>query len=94
MTREIDRSLRLRSRAKFANRLEVDLITSIHVNTAASPDVEGMEVFHYPGSFKGGQAADAVLNSTTGAFSDHRNRGMRKANFAVLQLTAMPAILV
>ena len=94
VTRRKDRSLGLSSRANFANRLKADLFVSIHSNAAADPAVEGMEVFHYPGSTAGRKAATEVLGSLQTAFPDHRSRGVKEANFAVLRLTKMPAILV
>ena len=94
MTRRKDRSLGLSARAGFANRLGADLFVSIHSNAALSAEVEGMEVFHFPGSTAGRRAATEVLGSMQTAFPDHRSRGIKEANLAVLRLTEMPAILV
>ena len=94
VTRRKDRSLRLSARAEFANRLGADLFVSVHSNAALSSDVEGMEVFHFPGSTAGTKAATEVLGSLQTTFPDHRSRGIKEANFAVLRLTEMPAILV
>ena len=94
MTRRRDRTLALSSRANFANRLGADLFVSIHANAALSREVEGMEVFYFPGSAAGRRAAAEVLGSLQAAFPDHRSRGVKAANLAVLRLTEMPAILV
>lgn len=94
MTRKQDRTLSLGARAAFANRYEADLFVSIHANAAASITAEGMEVFHFPGSRPGNQFARSVLDRMLAAFPDHKNRGVKEANFAVLRLTSMPAILV
>lgn len=94
MTRRRDRTLGLSSRARFANRLRADLFVSIHANAALAPAVEGMEVYHFPGSAGGRRVACAVLASLTIAFPAHNNRGTKEANFAVLRETRMPAILV
>lgn len=94
MTRRRDRSLGLSSRANFANRLGAEFFVSIHANAAGTPAAEGMEVFHFPGSSSGHSAATAVLNSMIDRFPNHRNRGVKEANFAVLRLTDMPAILI
>ena len=94
MTRRRDRTLALEARANFANRLEADLFISVHANAALSSNVEGIEVYHFPGSAAGRDLAAAILQGVTGAFPDHRNRGVKEANFAVLRLTAMPAVLI
>jgi N-acetylmuramoyl-L-alanine amidase len=94
MTRRKDRDLGLSARAKFANRLGADLFVSIHANGAATPKIEGMEVFHYPGSTAGKMAASLVLARMKAAFPGHKRRGVKEADFAVLRLTDMPAILV
>jgi N-acetylmuramoyl-L-alanine amidase len=94
MTRRQDRTLSLSARAAFANRLEAEFFVSIHANAASSAAAEGMEVYHFPASTRGGAAAASILGAMLGAFPGHRNRGIKEANFAVLRLTAMPAVLV
>ena len=94
MTRRRDRTLSLPARANFSNRLEAEFFISIHANAADSPAAEGMEVFYFPGSDSGRNASTLVLNSMIEMFPDHRDRGIKSANFAVLRLTDMPAILV
>jgi N-acetylmuramoyl-L-alanine amidase len=94
MTRLQDRTLSLASRAAFANRLHADLFVSLHANAAASPDVEGIEVYHFPGSAPGRWLALNVLERLLVRFPDHRARGVKEANFAVLRRTGMPGVLV
>ena len=72
MTRRKDRSLSLSARASFANRLKADFFVSLHANAAEDPQVEGMEVFHFPGAATGRRAATEVLGRMQTAFSDHR----------------------
>jgi N-acetylmuramoyl-L-alanine amidase len=93
-TRRQDRTLALEARAAFANRYEADLFVSLHANAAATAEAEGMEVFHFPGSGHGRSLALHVLDRLLHHFPDHRNRGVKTANFTVLRRTAMPAILV
>jgi N-acetylmuramoyl-L-alanine amidase len=94
MTRQQDQTRSLAARAAFANRFNADLFVSIHANAAANPVPEGIEVFHFAGSDAGSELASRVQDSLIAEFPDHRNRGVKEANFAVLRLTNMPAILV
>lgn len=94
MTRRRDRSLSLAARADFANRLEAELFVSIHANAAGTPEAEGMEVYHFPGSDEGRRVATLVLDRMISAFPGHKNRGVKEANFDVLRLTEMTAILI
>ena len=93
MTRRRDRTLGLAPRADFANRLEANSFVSIHANAADRHDAEGIEVFHFPASTQGRVIAESVLTSLLRRFPNHRNRGVKEANFAVLRLTHMPSIL-
>ncbi len=94
MTRRRERTLSLTARTNFSNRLEAELFISIHANAADTFTAEGMEVFHFPGSTAGHNAAKQVLNQMLSTFPEHRNRGVKSANFTVLRETLMPAILV
>ena len=94
MTRQQDQTRSLAARAAFANRFNAELFVSIHANAAANPVPEGIEVFHFAGSDAGNELATRVQDSLIAEFPDHRNRGVKEANFAVLRLTNMPAILV
>jgi N-acetylmuramoyl-L-alanine amidase len=94
MTRRIERSLSLNARSDFANRLVAELFISIHANAAVDPNIEGMEVFHFPGSQEGGRVANSILTEMINQFPTHRNRGVKEANFSVLRRTTMPAVLI
>ena len=94
MTRRRDRYLALESRANFANQLGADLFISVHANASATTTSEGMEVFHFPGSSQGNSAATLILNSMLATFPNHVNRGVKEANYVVLRLTDMTAVLV
>lgn len=94
MTRRQDRTLALDARAEFANRYEAELLLSLHGNAAADPRIEGMEVFHRPGSKAGRAAAAAVLTHMLAAFPGHENRGVKEADFTVLRESTAPGVLV
>ncbi len=94
MTRRQDRTLSLRARADFANRLAAELFVSVHANAGASPYAEGMEVYHFPGSGAGQHAAHEIRWQLAMRCPDHRDRGVKEANFSVLRRTWMPAVLV
>lgn len=94
MTRRQDRTLALDARAEFANRYDAELVVSLHCNAAADPRVEGMEVFHRPGSRPGREAAAGILTHMLAAFPGHENRGVKEADFTVLRESAAPGVLV
>jgi N-acetylmuramoyl-L-alanine amidase len=94
MARRRNRTLGLAARAGFANRLDAEFFVSIHANAASDPTIQGMEVFHFPGSSAGRVAARLILDEMIAAFSGHRDRGVKEANFTVLRETHMPAVLV
>ena len=94
MTRDDDRTLRLSDRTELANRERVDLFVSVHANSVASPEPEGIEVFHFPGSLRGNALAAAVMAQLTRAFPDHKNRGVKQGSLFVLRHSLAPAILV
>ena len=94
MTRRQDRTLALDARAEFANRYHAELLISLHGNAAADPRVEGMEVFHRPGSKPGREAAATILTHMLAAFPSHENRGVKEADFTVLRESSAPGVLV
>lgn len=80
-------------RAEIANDQAADLFVSIHCNAAGSDAAYGVEAYHYPGSADGGRLA-AAIQTELAALGYTRDRGVKEANFAVLRLTDMTAVLV
>jgi len=94
MTRKMDRSLSLGGRSRFANRTGAELFVSVHCNSAANSSASGIETWIYPESVDGRFYAEKVQGGLVAAFPDHRDRGVKSANYHVLRETEMPAILV
>ena len=87
----------LNTRVQRANAAKVDAFVSIHANAAGSGwnNAEGIETFIYnvgdqPGSLKLAANVQNHLIRDTGL----KNRGVKRANYAVLRQTDMPAILI
>ena len=92
-TRTIDVYLTLEQRATTANNNGCDTFTSIHANSATSAQAHGIETFSYPASSSGAglsKLVQAELIKATGL----TNRGCKTANFGVLRMSRMVAILV
>ena len=53
-----------------------------------------MEVFHFPGSKGGTRYAKGILREMLDTFPGHKDRGVKEANYAVLRLTRMWAVLI
>lgn len=93
LTRDKDEFISLNERANFANFCQADLFISIHANSARGY-AEGTETFvwnkrHNPWSLKLAQLIQEEYTER----GKRKNRGVKKANFAVLRNTNMPAVL-
>ncbi len=88
-----DTTVSLAQRARMANQWGADYFVSIHCNSNLNPVYTGCETFYYREGSVAQRFAIAVNNALaeeTGLY----NIGTFQANFAVLRLTNMPAILV
>ena len=94
LTRRVDRTLSLGARSQFANRYHADLFVSIHCNAAYAASVKGIETWIHPSSSVGREFAEPIQECLIAEFSNHKNRGIKEADFHVLRETAMPAVLV
>ncbi len=96
LTRWDDRFLELSERADFANARKCDLFLSIH-NNAASQTAVGFETFIHPKAASRTAGYQNILHNTVIKYLKQYNikdRGKKRANFAVLRKTSMPAVLI
>ncbi|MBW9146853.1 N-acetylmuramoyl-L-alanine amidase [Clostridium sp. CM028] len=92
-TRTTDVYLTLAQRANTANNNGCDTFTSIHANSFSDKSAHGIETFSYPKSSSGAGLSKLVQSELIKA-TGLTNRGCTTANFGVLRMTSMVAILV
>ena len=85
----------LYDRAKMANDWGADIFISLHDNSAVNKTATGFESFIFNGqvstnTIKLQKSIHDVIIKGIGL----RDRGMKRANFAVIRLTKMPAVLI
>ncbi|GAA5482069.1 N-acetylmuramoyl-L-alanine amidase family protein [Haloferula sargassicola] len=93
LTRKDDVFIELSERAAIANRAEATLFLSIHCNSAEKPAM-GIETWIAKRTAVSFPLAEELQEATTAEFPSHTDRGIKRANFAVLRLTEMAAALV
>jgi N-acetylmuramoyl-L-alanine amidase len=96
LTRWDDRFLELNERAAFANKRNCDLFISIH-NNSASGSASGFESFIHPNAASVTARYQGIVHDRVMEYLKQHNindRGKKRANFAVLRETSMPAILL
>lgn len=94
LTRTTDVFVELNERANIANRAKADMFVSLHCNSFANPQAQGVEVYAYPNSAEGKLLSKNILDSIVGDKLYTKNRGVKTNSFAVLRRTKMPACLV
>lgn len=95
LTRSTDKYLSLSERARIANNLGADYFISLHNNAAVNKSASGFETFIFNGkvdqkTIEFQKAVHDAIASKIGI----RDRGKKRANFAVLRETKMPALLI
>lgn len=91
LSRSDDRYIDLAERARLANEWGADYFVSIHVN---SGNGSGYEDFIYSGRVANEAVQNQhVMNEEIVKATGSNNRGKKRANFAVLRQSKMPAIL-
>ncbi|MED4359482.1 N-acetylmuramoyl-L-alanine amidase [Geobacillus stearothermophilus] len=91
-TRTDDRFLELSERAAIANKLKADYFISVHINAGGGT---GFESYIYNGQVSSATIAyqNVIHQEIMKAIGNVTDRGKKRANYAVLRLTNMPAIL-
>lgn len=94
LTRKEDIFLSLKERVDFANSLNAVLFLSIHTNSGGGT---GFESFIYTDASSLSRKYHEIIHSKVASYLKTFNlpdRGMKTANFYVLRLTKMPAVLL
>lgn len=81
--------------ARTAAAAESDALVSIHCNAADTPQAHGFEVFSHTLAANGSSdLAQHIAQSVAEDLPELRQRGCKIANFAVLRMSPVPAVLV
>lgn len=94
LSRSTDVFLTLSDRAKMANNWGADFFVSLH-NNAATSNASGFETFIHNGPVQSKtlEFQNAIHNAIISGVGI-QDRGKKRANFAVLRETKMPAVLI
>lgn len=93
-TRTTDTFVELDDRAAIANRWKADYFISIHCNASTDRQARGAETYCYDFGGEGEKLAREVQATVVAATGLASRADVKKANFAVLRETTMPAILI
>lgn len=98
MTRTDDTFVELADRAKFANSRNAAAFVSVHINSAAAASARGFETYRHTAAGTGSASGRLQAIVHAAVLEAMRPRGVvdrkeKAANFAVVRLTRMPAIL-
>ena len=91
MTRDRDVFIPLGERARIANRYRDAVFVSVHFNSAARVNANGIETYYYSNQ-SAALAANIHRQVVAGTSTD--NRGIRRRGYYVLRRTTVPAVLV
>lgn len=92
-SRTTNETVSLRERAELANTWNADYFVSIHCNSNPNKEAKGTSTYYYkPNTIS--ESFAKVVNNALVRQIELKDLGTFSANFAVLRLTKMPAILV
>lgn len=96
-SRTTDVRISLRDRALMANEAKADLFLSFHSNGFTESNPNGYEDFLFTSpTLRAIEIRDKFHDEVASVWVKHkrRNRGKKRASFAVLRLAQMPAVLI
>ncbi|WP_088006480.1 N-acetylmuramoyl-L-alanine amidase family protein [Indiicoccus explosivorum] len=95
-THQADRDVPLYERVRLANRMKGDVFVSIHANAfgTAFNSAGGIETYVYTRPLMESTLLADAIHSRLVSTAGLRDRGIKKADFAVLRETVMPAVLL
>ena len=90
------RDVPLKERTALANKMGVDVFISIHANAFGTTwnNTSGIETFTYTKPSEQSIILASLIQNSLCSITGRFNRGVKKADFAVVRDTKMPAVLV
>jgi len=90
------RDVPLKERTVLANKIGVDVFISIHANALGTTwnNTSGIETFTYTKASETSIILATLIQNSLCSITGRLNRGVKKADFAVVRDTKMPAVLV
>jgi len=90
------KDIALAERVKYANEIKVDAFISIHANAYGTDwnQANGIETYAYLTASNESFALATLIQQSMITACNRTNRGVKKADFAVLRETNMPAVLI
>ena len=91
-----ERDVPLKERTTLANQMRVDAFISIHANAYGTTwnNASGIETFTYTKPSEQSIILASLLQNSLCSITGRLDRGVKKADFAVVRDTRMPAVLV
>ncbi len=93
MSRYDDTYLSLTERTRMANNWGADIFVSIHQNSATNSSAEGIETYYHSSRQDSKELAVEIQNDLIQS-TNVTNRGVKTANYSVIQTASMPSNLV